>query len=597
MTPSDRYSFYQDWVINDVSIFSNKAQEDGIVINNNEFEKKAKEFTAMFPGLPLVEHNIKDEILAVKYLERTFGSRYVQDEIIKEFKTFQKFYGDDAGLTIKDVDHYLKLKSLMSRKDIKEYLSKIKFTIQKEQYAKELKNKEPWNTEDLKIFPESNEWLISSKDQSDCYITVKDFNRQLKFCKIPKKISKDSAIGYALHKIAADRFFSNEAVKSGFTDSLNANKEIKTKLLSAHLYKSTYNFGKPVTDVSILWQTYGQYYDQLFKEKKEVGISVIGSTNREIIDSMHTELLKAKNNNQLVSDSTIPWTTLNLRKLPIPLKYAGDTLKYKQISDVITTAYGYFILRCDTIYMINEKPFEEVRLELIHLATRQKWGNLDSVLECEADKIITNNRWFNTPIDTFEIDVNMNTPKTYGERQVKTAFLSRNSTLLPFDIQLSLCQLMHDKKTIADKKIIKINNDLGDWLIAVKKIKKGKGIIRSNVYRNQIKDSLIVNEMGPAYSPFMSDTVILHNAYMQMNRKHYFKRTVVTAGAYRKTIPISDAEQKTPESFSRREKFDKNEERFEKFKTWMESLKVNTRIITLASKEIMCDFNYQINQN
>jgi hypothetical protein len=163
--------------------------------------------------------------------------------------------------------------------------------------------------------------------------------------------SIDTAVGLALQKMLFDKFMEGEAIKTGFADSIKNSENFEENIFSNKIKMDTPQFGKPVVNESILWQTYGRYYDLFFKEKKDAYISIFGSTNTKLVDSIYNTLLNCNHDSQNkykeYIDKKISWTSIEITKLPEPLKKIADTLIYLHVSQIANTSFAP--LYCDAI--------------------------------------------------------------------------------------------------------------------------------------------------------------------------------------------------------------------------------------------------------
>jgi hypothetical protein len=593
---SDRYRNYQDWIFENISLIAMKAEKQGIQCNPQEIEKRLKIFKIMFPNTPVAEHEVLQELKAQKYLEQNYGKLYSDHDIQNEYRIFSKNFKETELPQPPDIDEHLKLKALLSFDEIKSELTNLKLECEKQQYAALKAHLKCWNPDSLKIQGEDDICLVLRTESSECLVSLGYFNENVKFHEIPADISRDSATGLAMKNMLLQLFAYDEALKNGFASSSEAKIQFETALKAFSNQKLIPKFGKIVDSESDLRHVYDLFYDALFKRDKILYLSVIGSSDSILIDSIQAALSACQNSNlentAILNDSLAElWKPTTYRELPLELRCIADSLGDNKISDLIKTKYGYFILRYDSIAIIDEKLYGSIRKELIYLASKQKWENIDSIIDQKTYDIY-HKRTSNMLLDTFFVQVRLSPfklcnnsikKKQYDEKPLKLL-----SVQLPLDVQILLMERYLDT-TVAFKDSINVETNLGVWSI---KTLSSKPVFKKGLYRNvkkSIRDSLIIKEYGSIFSTKTIDSLTSNSVMLNVFLNNYFNTNDADFKHRNTNFPKTNVVGSNPGEIQKRRINDMKVKR-QKVNDWLSKVTLNNQLFSQAISELIRKF-------
>lgn len=526
---------YRDFIFNKVNPMEDNALKAGSEATPDEIRQRAKIIKRALPNMSIPDYMVRSEIIVQKYLERLYR---LQIPVIDIENTYKKYFGmlKSTDLpTINELGPHLKLRVLLIKPDIENELRTIQEEKTRSMMATMQKALEAWSDVELKIEAPENECLAMNIDSNKCLITVKQFNQKVRYQNIPKRVALDSARYFAIKKMLTDLFIIKQAEDSGFANSDSTEIMKENYLRLTRDQKKFLGLGSRVTDENSLWRVYSDYFQPLFQKRRFIYISLLGSSDSSFIDSIAQIVMISNNKNNQAADSismVIPWKHLLKRDLPVELFAVCDTFKNGQIG-IVTTKYGYFIIRKDSSVVRPEQRFEDVKGQLIYLATKQKWLNVDSIYQENAFNIYKKNKNFSTTPDTFNLTIRFYPDTVYkknnSNRQLKPGKIidhsdqlmgtvKISSSMLPYVMQEKLMEIYNDVHDIK-KMSVTVKTNIGVWDINVLSRKPGGLNIPFKCLKNQIVDSLIRAEMDSLFhNPLMIDStmnqMVLAHVYM-----------------------------------------------------------------------------------
>lgn len=592
------YREYQQWNFTKLSSFEEIAIEKGFSATPEEISERSKIFKQLFPGMPVAEHEIRSEIVVQKYLENIYGQNYSIEEIRKVYNEILKKIPETNVPSVEELNPYLKLKVLLSKPAIENELSKINEGIERQTRAHISKKMEIWSVSDLQIDAPENQ-CIANSDSNGCLLSVKQYNDKVRYQTIFKRTSIDSARVLAATNMLTDLYLVDQARKNGFTDSDSLQKIKDNWIQVSQLLKKNRGLGRTVSDENSLWKAYSDYFDALFRQRQTTFISLIGSSDSLYIDSIsaHLKTLDKKtaaNPDTNAEIKTIPWKHLVKSDLPNELSIIADTLHEGHASRVIKTKFGYFLLRTDSVQVRHEVQFEDVKEQLGYIATKQKWFNLDSILQEKALTIYKNNKHLSLTPDTIKIITQfypdfsqlqnnfidkLLMPDSKNNPELSNSALDINSSLLPVSIQYQLTDSLMNTRWQKNNTYT-IHTMFGDWRLKLLAEKNGRLKIPFSHVRKQLIDSLINAEVDSIFNRSLTidstfDTVVLARSFMP-----YF---LGLEGAVRNKLMI-DADKQVEEgkisSADRNEVLNEyTQNRFQEIDAWISHLSINTDLL------------------
>lgn len=514
-----QFTEYVRWHSTNVLPLAEEAEKKGFQATQEEIDLQHKAISSLFPGYKIPTESVCNEIIARKYSKTIPGTFVSSDDIENAYLQQKSSFSNEQFPSLEELQPIIEMKALMEKGSIQTEVGKIKERKSIEINEKYLKENESWPVSELFINDSGDNCLASHIDNDSCLLDVQKFNSYIRYMQIPKKLSIDSARIKAIKEILSDLYMANFA-REQKDDNIEILENEKQRWLKERMSKMRCkNIGRPVKDSIALHNTYSKYYDALFSKRSFLYYSVIGSSDSLYVDSIWQNLkcdtsksdlnrlgrLKATGNSY---DSL--WSCSNANSLPYEFNKYADSMNIKDVKGIIKMPYGFFIIRFDSMLVQPEMKFDVVQDDLIYLATRQKWKNLDSMLDVEAYHIYISNKKLNLRPDTLNV-IAFFTPaneRSFNSSEIKNVIEStqskdpkaRNrgillpSTQLPIDIRDSL--LNHYNATKDKKRILgPILSCYGNWYFKVLDISKGSGRLPFSLSKKMLIDSLLAHEL------------------------------------------------------------------------------------------------------
>jgi hypothetical protein len=514
-----RFSQYNNFSYETIRPLAAEAEKNGFSAAPEEISAQEKAFRTMFPGMPVNQQKLRDEVIARKYSRSLNGTKISDGDIQNAYKQIQSEYSNGNSPLLSDLQPMLETRVLLENRSVQGKVQEIKEVLEAQENQAALKENERWSQEDVRMKGPSDECIARHKDSATCLLTIKQFNNLVRYCPVPKFMPLDTARVDALREILKNLYIANEARATGFASGDSAREEKQYWMYDFIEQLKRNKLGLLVRDRNAHWKAYSMFYDALFRGGYFPYFSILGSNDSLSIDSISricnrnasTDSNNHKENaHPLSSASAIPWSYSRAVNLPEDFNGSLDSLPINGISGAIRTPYGFFLVRLDSVQIRNEISFNEAHDKLILLATKQKWFKMDSLLLEKARSLYTSNKRLNRLPDTLTVMAfltpeqaldSLNEGKTAGKRgekgDLKTDFKKPGvpiaSTRLPFDVRDSLLSryaVARDKKAT----IGPIHSRFGVWNFRVLDKKRG-GVCPFSAVQKRLIDSLAVHEL------------------------------------------------------------------------------------------------------
>jgi hypothetical protein len=201
-------------------------------------------------------------------------------------------------------------------------------------------------------------------------------------------------------------------------------------------------------------------------------------------------------------EPVLPWAYFKEGQLPKDLIARADSLKAGQCGFPYRSPYGYFLVRLEKSVPTPEVSFESAFLRLVFLATRDKYLEMDSVVEARAkDYYAANIAQFARP-DTLELRawlIPRQGTRSPGmtRHDVKPRVLSDTacyqaleipSLALPAEVRVPLQERV--RKDAAQAFFGPLSNRFGRWYFQVRSRKPAQGVLPFRLARKDILDRM-----------------------------------------------------------------------------------------------------------
>ena len=385
------YSDITAWYYSKVSPIADRFDLTLYLVNKNEVDSLKRSYNSIYPEANPDENIILTALQAKQCIQTNLGIHADENSMVEKF---QEVGCSDVSEV--DAHAFIELTTLFEMDKVKEYIGKIRKEMENN-VKKSMNSIKYWQPKDLVIDDLESICLVKHKDSTNCQIDIKRFNEQLKYYKIVKFIPLDTARRMILRNILADDFIYHDASNRGLLDN-DSVVRLQSRWLenAAKRYKFT---NTPLMDCTEdeLSKTYGKYYDLMFSSGRTYYYSVIGSNSKKMIDSLFGLLSTATN-------SEFNWSVATSDELPDGLAHFADTLVIGEITGPIETAYGYFIIRLDSLIKKPQITYEEARETVALIVAKKKWRNLDSIIWKKAEVAFNSDRYIKNIYDTIKLE-------------------------------------------------------------------------------------------------------------------------------------------------------------------------------------------------
>lgn len=392
---------------NKINILISDAINNNLIVTEIEIEERIELYIKVFSESFLNKAQIYNIILIEKYLNKVIGVFPTEETVNNMYVNLVDSLSLEFKPAFDEVKSLYNSMALFSHPRVGKLVEQKNEEIAKVEYENKIKEKKFWSKKELGLKGNLNDCIAFENDSCECLITIGQFNVSIPLMNISKKYPKDSAYIEILNEILSDVYLSKLAIDSGYTTKSGTKEFLAKKKVIFKKSQRYLTLGRIVTDEDILFSTYKKYSKELFSSRDEVYINILGSTDSVYIDSVYRWLQKVLKNESLKKRAIkqLSWQRSNWDDLPDELVIPTDTINEKEFTKPIKTPYGHFIAHIDEVVRHKQTTFEEAYGELVYLATKDKWQNIDSVYEERAYEYYSKNKEKYVERDTMEISL------------------------------------------------------------------------------------------------------------------------------------------------------------------------------------------------
>jgi len=460
MKSEDEIGYRYMQLYQNVYIFLEDGLKNNLLVSEAEVSNRLASYKKVFSERFLNKDHIKNIIIIEKYLNQVKGLFTNEKAVADLYGKLTDSIVAQTKPSFAEMELLLNSMTLFADPLIGEFIQEKNDETTKEEYENVISKKLFWTVKELRLSGKPDDCVAFDPGSNRCIVTVAQFNSSISLMNISKKMPRDSARDEILSDLLSDIYLSTRAMQSGYAEKM-ATKELLSQNRAA--FKNAQRFislGRMVTDESKLFETYKKYYRERFSPRDEVYINISGSSDKAYIDSVYrllcrTSVKNSRTRRNKASNAEIqrlPWQRSNWNELPDELVRPTDSIDINEFTGPIKTPYGYFIAHLDEVKRSKGLSFDEAYDELVYLATRDKWQNVDSILEEKAfEMYLKDKSRFVTP-DTMAITLWL---CPYYSDSTRTPVipdtLASNglrlcSVQLPFDVQEKLKEAYYQKK-------------------------------------------------------------------------------------------------------------------------------------------------------
>lgn len=388
-------------------IYAAEAERNGIRVTDADVERRQALYTKLYPGKASLGQT-KRILLAEKYLEakRMASSNKDSDSAFSAKWNDSLFASSEE---VADARKMARFQDAFQRSDVREAGDKLRDVAQIRMFA-ERTNAPMWDLDAIQVEGDPAECLAWSG--SNCMVNTGEYNAAALQYRIPTALPLDSARIEILRRYLPVKRFADSARALGLDrnrDSLI--KETEYKQQATRWVHASLLYGRPVSDQTVLQSLYGRFYEKYFAAREELIFTVIGSSDSVYLDSLYRiysawdkrrRTLK-RPNAQPPPEPALPWTQFKGQELPEELLAAVPAYQVGQCTPPFRVDMGFFLVRITKSTQNKEVAFKEALPTLIFLAAREKYTNMDSVVEAQARKYYSGHKALYAFPDTLDL--------------------------------------------------------------------------------------------------------------------------------------------------------------------------------------------------
>jgi hypothetical protein len=225
----------------------------------------------------------------------------------------------------------------------------------------------------------SGDCLAANNSTGDCVVDRGFFNSIAAVVRLSADIAQDSAHRFIIEQALMTRYYAAQARTTGYGHLADVALSVRRDAAAQHTSDSS---ATPTTEE--LKRVYYSWHDSLFREREDVVLSLIGSTDSTITAKAFA----------LARHGTLmlPWLESDSRDLPGALTHPTDTLPVDSFTEPLATEFGWYIARVTSATTRMEISFEDAYDELLTLYRDQGARPLRPVTEGEAKNYYNHNR-------------------------------------------------------------------------------------------------------------------------------------------------------------------------------------------------------------
>jgi len=377
--------------------FADAAVKAGISAAREEVANRLETYKRLCPGKEFNPREVEKIVLAEKYLAaRGIGAG--DEELDRAVAGVWNPSGYTTPEAAEQAKQALRTQLLLEKKEVKGEAAKMEDLAQLERESR-VQHTPQWETADLQI--EGDPEACMAWSGSGCFVTLREYNAACTQFRITTLAGRDSAKSAVLRDYLLDKRRAELARESGLGQRPDSLVERANSIWESRLWDlAAPHYGIPVYDETRLQATYAKYYGRYFAAREKITFALAGSTDSVYLDSLHKVLAaweKAASAGHgpaksKVREPRLPWAYFELEELPRELAAPADSLRIGQTSKSFATPYGHFLVRLAKVAHIKEVTPGQAHSRLVFLATRDKFLDMDSVIEAKARRYYAENR-------------------------------------------------------------------------------------------------------------------------------------------------------------------------------------------------------------
>jgi hypothetical protein len=339
--------------------------------------------------------------------------------------------------------------------------------------------------------------LAREADTLPCLLDIGQFNRRVLTRKMFEKEDPDAVRAKVIREALEASFWVGKAKAAGLELDASADSEAQAHLdfrqgREAKRILSRKEFGD-----DLLRRIYDQQYRARFMAARDARLRILGSSDRGFLERIAGSLRPmdaaspGRAHGVAPSDS-LPWVETLASDLPEALSEAVDSLvPGKHV--LVSTGFGYFLLRLVAWEKVPEEPFEAVRPVLRELAIRE-----DPDLEYRALAYWHDHRRQFPAPDTLVLKAWLNPfPQTRGaaaaRKQPDSGLSGRPFLVLrDFDLPETVRSALPDSFLVRDSLYGPVSTALGAWFFQLTARKPNGRPLPFRAVRDRIKEMVLL---------------------------------------------------------------------------------------------------------
>jgi hypothetical protein len=505
--PSPGRNAALDMAALNASGFAAAAQRDGIEVSAEQVNQRVDMYKSLYPGQEVGPDKVRTLLLAEKYLEANgMWPRGAAPEKGSEGKADSaRFASPEQAELAKKAE---RLHSLLDREDTQRKAAALD-DLSRIQSVSEVEPRTMRPQSDLQLRGDPEECLAWAG--RNCLIPLREYNAATAYYPMPDGMPLDSAKAIILKRYLSEKRMALEALDKGLdrqADSLVA--RVKSKKEDFRWMQAALPFGMPVSDLRLLEAAYSRYYARYFARGQDVTLAIIASSDSTYIDSLHRvyrswerkRAMELKAGRPAPKEPLLPWSYFKKPQVSKELAALADTLKAGQCGPPTRFPQGRFLVRLAKAVPTREISFHEANQRLIYLATRDKFLDMDSVVQALAKKYYAANIAQYTSPDTLSLRAWLiphpePSPAAPRGRTVKTAIVAdtarfksmeMSSLALPTGLRMALQERV--KRDSTRSFFGPLADGFGRWYFQVGSRKPGHGVLPFRLARKDILERM-----------------------------------------------------------------------------------------------------------
>lgn len=536
------------------SVFANAARDLQITVSSAELKQRSAAIKKMYPGHEIDSSKVETILLAEKYLEKKGFPLPGQDSVhAMEGKVDPTRFS--SQIELEQAERMTLFQESMGRADVQrearnlEDIEQIKRNSGHE--ATEMRA-----SRELQVHGDPEECL--ARNGNACLVTLREYNAATLLYAFPARMPLDSAKAAIMRRYLVEKRLADSARALGLDrnpDSVLRRQRLTSQ--GARWLQSAKRLGVPVKDNQSLKSAYGRYYERYFAPGEEVSLAIIGSSDSAYIDSLYRIFSAWERNGgplraparKMAKEPDLPWSYFKAEELPEEMAALTDAFRPGQCSPPYRSGAGRFLVRLAAAVRKPEVPFSDAFPCLVFLATRDKYLNMDSVVEAQARRYYSANQARFAYPDTMALQAWLipgqeKASLDPADRKGGKAALSDTSRFkamavsslsLPDDIRIALQDAV--RKDSLRSFFGPLENPYGRWYFKIRSKKPAHGFLPYRLARKGILERLLApmeeRDMGMASVESQNEALLnlgLAQAYRQAEMRKRMEERALEKG-------------------------------------------------------------------